>query len=70
MCLPTRPDVEMGKRLAATQCTLMAAFSDVSKWSETSLSLPRIDNLGNDENGLRLDLMKFYCVTSLRATKA
>ena len=31
-----------------------SAFSDVSGWSETSLSAPRIDNPENEEGGERL----------------
>ena len=31
-----------------------SAFSDISGRSETSLSAPRIDNLGNEEDGERL----------------
>ena len=40
-------------KAAGTQCTLLAAFSDVSGRFETSLSAPRIDNSGNDEDGDR-----------------
>ena len=39
---------------ASTQCTLMTAFGDVSGRSETSLSVPKIDNQGNDEGEERL----------------
>ena len=45
---------EGGAGCHMVQYALMAAFSDVSRQSETSLSSPRIDNPRNDESGVRL----------------
>ena len=55
-------------KAAGTQWVLMAAFSDVSGQSETSLSGPRIDNPENDKGEERLGgvyTVPMYCVSSL-----